>query len=267
MATWCLNREIGAARRSRHRAHEAALEVGRGGLLSCGIATCRRQQVPLVIIYAILNKSMTSTLSEGRSSLRSRQAELTRDLIMGALARLIVERGLHDFSVQQVADRAGLSHRTVCRHYPSRRDLLDALPEWLRKRLLSGMEAPEDLIHADLPARVVDKFRTLGAFAEHAKAYVLLAMHDRSSRQLRDALAKDLRQRIESGPARHLEPTDAQAASALIGSLFSSTLWYELTEKYGLDSATAGRVASWAISTLEAELERRGASPLDAKQE
>lgn len=206
---------------------------------------------------------MTSKSSSRPSALRAQHAEFTRDLILDALAHLIVERGLNDFSVQQVADQAGISHRTVCRYYPSRSDLLDALSEWLYQRFLSRTDSSEELLHEDLPARVVEKFSMLDDLAHHAKAYVLLAMRDRGARW--DQLARSLRRTVESGPARHLEAGDASAVSALIGSLFSATFWYELTEKYGLDGATAGRAAAWAIATLFAELERGGRPPLSSQ--
>ncbi|MCB1015943.1 MAG: TetR/AcrR family transcriptional regulator, partial [Acidimicrobiales bacterium] len=42
-----------------------------------------------------------------------------------------------DFSVQGVADRCGISHRTVYRHFPTRESLLDGLVE----RMGAAMEA------------------------------------------------------------------------------------------------------------------------------
>lgn len=55
------------------------------------------------------------------------QSEKTRRAILDALAEVIVEKGGFGFSVQQVADRAGVTHRTVYNHFPSREALNDAL--------------------------------------------------------------------------------------------------------------------------------------------
>ena len=48
-------------------------------------------------------------------ALRERQVGLTRDLIMEALAEVIAEGRLAEFSMQDVADRAGTSLRTLYR--------------------------------------------------------------------------------------------------------------------------------------------------------
>ncbi|WP_353826373.1 TetR/AcrR family transcriptional regulator [Agromyces sp. SYSU T0242] len=55
---------------------------------------------------------------------RDRHLDATRSAILEAAHELLVERAGTDFSVQAVADRAGLTHRTVYRHFPSREELL-----------------------------------------------------------------------------------------------------------------------------------------------
>jgi AcrR family transcriptional regulator len=56
----------------------------------------------------------------------SRHAEATRKAILEAGAQLLLERRNDGFSVQEVADRAGLTHRTVYRYFPTRQDLMAA---------------------------------------------------------------------------------------------------------------------------------------------
>ena len=53
----------------------------------------------------------------------------TRRAILDALAAVIAETGGLGFSVQQVAERAGVTHRTVHNHFPTRDALNDALAE------------------------------------------------------------------------------------------------------------------------------------------
>jgi AcrR family transcriptional regulator len=56
----------------------------------------------------------------------SRHAGATREAILEAAFELLSERGGADFSVQEVADRAGVTHRTVYRYFPGRHILLDS---------------------------------------------------------------------------------------------------------------------------------------------
>ena len=56
----------------------------------------------------------------------TRHLESTRSAILSAAADLFLARDGASFSVQEVADRADVTHRTVYRHFPTRADLLIA---------------------------------------------------------------------------------------------------------------------------------------------
>src|SRR5262245_5695898 len=83
-------------------------------------------------------------------TLRNQHAELTRDLIFQALTRLVLDEGIHDFSIQQVADVAGVSHRTVYRYFSSREELLEGLAEWLDSQMPKPLDSyqPEEIANA-----------------------------------------------------------------------------------------------------------------------
>jgi AcrR family transcriptional regulator len=55
-----------------------------------------------------------------------RHTEATRKVILEAAVALFLERKKDSFSVQEVADRAGVTHRTVYRYFPTRQELLAA---------------------------------------------------------------------------------------------------------------------------------------------
>lgn len=60
----------------------------------------------------------------------TRHTEATRKAIVEAAAELFLDRP-NGFSVQDVADRAGLTHRTVYRYFPSRHELIGAAAQHL----------------------------------------------------------------------------------------------------------------------------------------
>jgi AcrR family transcriptional regulator len=65
----------------------------------------------------------------------SHQLEATRTAILEAAAQLLLERRNDGFSVQAVADRAGLTHRTVYRYFPTRLELMAATARSLAPHL------------------------------------------------------------------------------------------------------------------------------------
>ena len=60
-------------------------------------------------------------------SLRAEQAELTRKRILDAAVEELSIGGMVSFSTAGVAKRAGISERTIYRHYPDRESLLAGL--------------------------------------------------------------------------------------------------------------------------------------------
>jgi AcrR family transcriptional regulator len=66
----------------------------------------------------------------GASAYRSRRSDRpspTRERIMAAVRALLAEGTFHEASVEEVADRAGVSRATLYQHFRSRVDLVDAI--------------------------------------------------------------------------------------------------------------------------------------------
>jgi AcrR family transcriptional regulator len=193
------------------------------------------------------------------STLRERQNQLARDLIMSAVAEIVAERGFN-FSIQDVADRAGMSHRSVYRHFPSREALLGALYEWTDAKiggrdLFQEVPAIEDL--PELTRRVFRLFEQQPALLR-ALVIASLTMGFRS----------DLRDRRRQAMLEAYTPLlpDMDAAEragvfALFEHLSGSVTWLSLTERSGLSSEEAGNVVSWAMTVLIENLESRRITP------
>src|SRR4030095_12883026 len=59
----------------------------------------------------------------------------TRRAILDAMVDVIMETDGIGFSVQAVADRAGVSHRTIYNHFPTRESLCDAFSDYVDELL------------------------------------------------------------------------------------------------------------------------------------
>lgn len=68
----------------------------------------------------------------------SRHAEATREVILDAAAELLRERPGADFSMQEVADGAGVTHRTLYRYFPGRHLLMSEAAN----RVVPGLADP-----------------------------------------------------------------------------------------------------------------------------
>ena len=83
----------------------------------------------------------------------TRKAEETRARIVAAVRELLVEGIYHESTVEEVADRAGVSRATLYQHFASRLDLVDAIcdtlsvhPALLAIREAVGADDPEQAL-------------------------------------------------------------------------------------------------------------------------
>jgi AcrR family transcriptional regulator len=183
---------------------------------------------------------------------RQRQAAATRDRILGAALELFARDGYSATSTREIASQAGVSEGLIFHHYPSKLDLLRAIP---RGRSGVAGRILELTMDPDSPVEEVVGGITR-AFVEQRQAQRdMLRMiftesrHDEDLRQIsqaflggsRDALESYLKARMERGEVR----TDVAAREA--GSAFLDALIAHLitSERRSDDAwrATAGPYA------------------------
>jgi AcrR family transcriptional regulator len=200
--------------------------------------------VGLYVITYAMSQSMTST--EGS----------TRERILGALAQVVLEGGLSDFSVQGVADRCGISHRTVYRHFPTRESMLDGLVQQMSDAMDAAGGAARAETVDDLPRAVARNFAMFTdheALAEAAVRFsVGTATENRDRRQRTDAIAAAVEQ-------LGLAADDANLVAGVLRHLSSSRTWLLLREA-GLDASATAATAAWAVEALVAAI-REGRVP------
>ena len=183
----------------------------------------------------------------------------TRERILGALADVVLEGGLSDFSVQGVADRCGISHRTVYRHFPTRESMLDGLVEQMSAAMEAAGGAAQVGDVDDLPRAVAVNFAMFKDHEDLAKAAVRFSVGTATENQ-------DRRQRTDAVSAAvgqlGLADDDARLVAGVLRHLSSSRTWLLLREA-GLDADDTTAAAAWAIEVLVAAI-RDGRAPSTA---
>jgi AcrR family transcriptional regulator len=187
----------------------------------------------------------------------------TRRAILEAMADVITDTNGIGFSVQAVADRAGVTHRTIYNYFPTREALCEAFSEYVDELLASAGRLTEPLAIsiASLPAVVEELYRTLALRDRYVRASVMLMLGNRRPmkawRGRTHALEKEIA-RGAGGPTP-LAPRQAVAAVRMFA---SSVGWHVLTEQIGLSADEAAVTSAWATRTLlEAAIGRRAATP------
>lgn len=185
-------------------------------------------------------------------------SKATTERILDALVDVILEGGLPGFSVQEVADRAGVTHRTVYRHFPTRESLLEGLVDAVDERMSAqgGVAELTDLDQLPFAARV--NFELFSRDRRAMEAAVRFGVGAAIETADRAARTKMFAARV-SDAIGGLDADEALVIAALLRQVVSSRAWLGLVEA-GVDRDAAARAASWAAAVLVDAL-RAGRTP------
>jgi AcrR family transcriptional regulator len=166
------------------------------------------------------------------NSLRLQQQERTQEAIRSAAQDLILEGRIHSFTIQEIAERAGVSYPSVYRHFPSREAILDHLVNWGAEFFVQNQPPyPETL--DDLPSWAENTIDVLLDYLPLIKAMdVLLAgkqVHART-RERDELFLQLVRQTAPDLPEQSLI-----GATSVLRILSSASTWAQLKLRYGLE--------------------------------
>lgn len=169
----------------------------------------------------------------------------TRQAILDAALTLMRDGSTEGFSHERVAERAGVSARTVYRHFPARRDLTEGL--WIRLRDETGTRWParEDEIAPSLRRTFhqFEEFSVLTRAAIAAAASTDYPVH--GSAEGRSAFRRSLFDLIEQ-----LSEADGRALIAACVAIYSAPFWQMLRDRGQLPARRAEDAAVMAIESV-----------------
>lgn len=180
--------------------------------------------------------------------LRDQQLAQTRTTILDALAAEITENGLVDLSIQAVADRAGVTHRTVYNHFPTREALNDAFAEYVEMLLATQAVEPANLAVDQWAQIALDSQDVFNLRPEHLRAYVMMTIATGMPASVFRTRSKRMAKALEDELG--LDPATAKLVTSAVRMFMSSASWFLMNAHHGLTPSEAGRVSKWAIETL-----------------
>ena len=168
---------------------------------------------------------------------------------MEAAQRVIANNSIDDFSIQKVAEEAGVSHRTIYRYFPSRQELLDAFTDWMEDTVDPiKPKIPEN--SDDIANMVLEAFARFDRHAPYFRAGLLLATQGEPIQPHRQ---KGRDQMVRAALADILDPLDedeAHQAYAIIRHLVGAHTWQVMHDRFELKDGRSGEAVAWAVKIL-----------------
>ena len=190
--------------------------------------------------------------------IRERQTQMTRMAILESLAEIMVEEGPLGFTVQNVADRAGVSHRTVYRHFPNREAMCEGVIEWSEQQQ-NGKEQGRGALPTT-PEGLLEIIPVMYEEMESERALIQSLVLLNLSTGFRAAAARDRDRQIEEVVrklAPSISPKERAQSVVLIRYLASSLSWMSLTTQFNRSHQEAAEIAAHGIHLALQDLKRR----------
>jgi AcrR family transcriptional regulator len=180
------------------------------------------------------------------SPLRERQKADTRALILATVERLLSNRSLGELSLATVAQEAGITERTVYRHFETREQLLEAT--WAAVNDAIGITS-----FPRTAEELIERPKILFPAFDRRGEVIRAMLASPQGRELRLSINKERQAAIRTAVKSVRPSLRGPALTRLCASiqlLCSASGWATMTDYWGLDSGEAGRAASEAIAVL-----------------
>jgi AcrR family transcriptional regulator len=196
----------------------------------------------------------------------TRHTEATRKAILEASVDLFLDRRSDGFSIQEVADRAGLTHRTVYRYFPTRQELMAATAQHLAPGLaeesfgdVSTVEEWIDAVGAHLAVTEANFEIVRGVLVAVLASDELRlfgeGIHDRDAH----------RWEVFRRQFPHLQERDARQTFATLRHSLSSTSYVFFRLRFGLSPADATEAIRTGASAIVEQAARRDRAAADER--
>ncbi len=187
-------------------------------------------------------------------NLRTNQLDRTRTAILEAAKTFVFgEADPASFTMQAVADAAGVSHRTLYRHFESRQDLVNAVGALLDEELTDAV-ATDVLDSFERWTGQVDQVLTFGALHREAlRRGLVVGITGAEFRSDRDeAYWRIFRERFP-----HLDETEARQDFVALRHLLGASNVILMGERFRMSPEELTPAIQRSIDTLIADIDRR----------
>jgi AcrR family transcriptional regulator len=189
---------------------------------------------------------MTAVRKTSPAPLRDAHRDLTRSRILEAAIELLKNEDLETLKLADIAAAAGVTERTLYRHFATREDLLKAMWPQLQARVGSPGFPTSAQELADMPLWLFPNFDNEGGA-------VRASLFSRAGRELRRA-TNPARQKALMASVRQARPdlkeAELKRLTAVVHVIGSAYGWAIMKEAWDLDGKEAGRAAAEATRVL-----------------
>ncbi len=191
-------------------------------------------------------KKLSKKIRTYNNTSRVEKSEFNRKKIIEMYISMLVEKKGQDLSLEELAQKANLSTRTLFRFFGDKKSLTAELEKYLAQYLKATSEK--------LAEMSLEEFSTYvyGLFDDHKnliKAYLYTNLGQTSRALLRKKFNHLLLQKLYQ-EVKLTESEGLKKKMFLIVTLINASIWEDLNQSFTLSGRQMSSTIKWAISTL-----------------
>ena len=202
----------------------------------------------------------------GTASRRRRSAAQTRDAILEAAERRLLDKGPEAIRLQEIAADAGISHPTILHHFGSREGLVEAMIlrgiARLQEQFLKGWPSAKE---PDIEG-VLERFYEATSRRGMARLLAWLILSGQSYRTMKPGVLKPAAERMHAGRVRRAQ-IEGRRPPELEETLFAATHLFILVFGDSLFGPSVRRAIGLGSSTDSTQRYRRWLSKVVERME
>ncbi len=179
---------------------------------------------------------MATAIADAPQSLLERKQQLVRDAIWDAATSLFEKKGYDETTIEDIAEKAGVSRRSFFRYFASKSDLMGAGVDHYATQIAEAIGAcPADAPLSEVFRRTVFQVAEHCASNPHTRRVMLIAAKYPSAREALQSRTVDVQPRVDAaflhrcGNDRVLASIVAGLSMSILGVVFR--VWFEQGRK------------------------------------
>lgn len=166
--------------------------------------------------------------------------------IIETLVELLAQRRGGEVQIQEIAEKTGITKRTIFRFFKDKKSMHEAMDEYLVSYLSAGAQQLVELNFVDFAKNAVRLFEENEAIT---MAYVLSPFGNEARAVLRKKLNQIMLEKITAEYGIKINKANLPRL-AIIVNMVNAKIWYDLKTEHDLSAQEIGESLGWAIESL-----------------
>lgn len=177
---------------------------------------------------------------------RSRSSSGNQLKIIETLVDLLAQRRGGEVQIQEIAEKTGITKRTIFRFFKDKKSMHAAMDEYLVSYLSAGTQQLIELNFVDFAKNAVRLFEENEAITI---AYVLSPLGNEARTVLRKKLNKVMLEKISAEYGIKITKANLPKL-AMVVNMVNAKIWYDLKTEHNLSAKEIEGSIGWAIESL-----------------